>query len=207
MVANLPKFCAFGDHLMIDLPSRIISVMSSLDFVARAYPMLTDWGVRDEDVLVHSLGCSAWNALGQELDFMAIAECPSPMTHGADIRCDSTWFCRTQRAPVVLVEFERFDGTSKGQQKLEDKMCNLLEASMRWGNTPSVLVLSAWNKGIVSAPDKESLQSLCKNGFRSSAGVQVVPLKNIVVQFSRFFFEIENNGCLSLRQIRCERLL
>jgi len=192
---------------MTDVPSRIIASMSSLDFVARSYPMLTDWGVRDEDVLVHSIGCSVWNALGQELNFVAVAECPAPMTHSADIRPDSTWFCRQQRVPAVMVEFERFDGSTKGQQKIDQKMRNLLESSMRWGNSPSVLVLSVWNKGVVSAPDKELLQSRCTNGFKSSAGVQVLPLKNAIVLFNRFIFEEGTDGCLRLKQTRCERFM
>lgn len=181
--------------------------MSTLEFVDRSYPMLSSWGVRDEDVLVHSLGCSAWNELGSELVFMAVAECPVPMTHGADIRADSTWFSRTQRTPDVLIEFERFDGTDRGQKKLDEKLCNLLEASMRWGDAPSVLILSAWNKGVVSAPNKEVFVQRCRQGFKSSVGAQVPPLRNTAVLFSRFIFEIECSGTLLLKQMRCERLL
>ncbi|MCU9406558.1 hypothetical protein OE323_31765 [Pseudomonas aeruginosa] len=192
---------------MTDLPARICSAMSTLEFVDRSYPMLSSWGVRDEDVLVHSLGCSAWNELGSELGFMAVAECPVPMTHGADIRADSTWFSRTQRTPDVLIEFERFDGTDRGQKKLDEKLCNLLEASMRWGDAPSVLILSAWNKGVVSAPNKEVFVQRCRQGFKSSVGAQVPPLRNTAVLFSRFIFEIECSGALLLKQMRCERLL
>lgn len=181
--------------------------MSTLEFVDRSYPMLSSWGVRDEDILVHSLGCSAWNELGSELGFMAVAECPVPMTHGADIRADSTWFSRTQCTPDVLIEFERFDGTDRGQKKLDEKLCNLLEASMRWGDAPSVLILSAWNKGVVSAPNKEMFVQRCRQGFKSSVGAQVLPLRNIAVLFSRFIFEIECSGTLLLKQMRCERLL
>ena len=168
--------------------------------------MLTEWGVRDEDVLVHSLGCSAWNMLGQDLGFIALTECPAPMTHGADIRADSTWFDREQRKPKVLIEFERFDGTARGQQKLDEKIRNLLEASMRWNNSPTVLILSAWNKGIVTAPDTEKLLSRCRDGFKSSVGVQLPPLRSATVLFSRFIFEIEKSGCLLLKQTRCVRL-
>lgn len=197
----------FGGALATDLIARICAEMSSLDFVDRSYPMLTSWGVRDEDVLVHSLGCSAWNELGSELGFMAVTECPAPMTHGADIRPDSTWFSRLQRTPDVLIEFERFDGTDRSQKKLDAKLCNLLEASMRWGGTPSVLVLSAWSKGVVSAPDKEAFMQRCRQGFKSSVGAQVPALRDTTVLFSRFIFEIEHSGTLLLKHNRCERLL
>ena len=197
----------FGGHLVTDLSASIIGTMSSLEFIERNYPMLSSWGVHDEDVLVHSLGCSAWNELGKELGFMAVTECPAPMTHGADIRSDSTWFCRKQRTPNVLIEFERFDGTDRGQQKLDEKLSNLLEASMRWGNAPSVLILSAWSKGVVSAPNKEKLLERYRSGFKSSVGAYVPPVRNTVILFSRFIFEIENSRSLILKQIRCERLL
>lgn len=207
MVVNHLKCCGFGAVSMSDLPSRIIENMSSVDFVKRSFPMLTDWGVFDEDVLVHSIGCSAWNALGHELGRMAVVECPVPMTHGADIRADSTWFCRDQRKPEVLIEFERYDGTSKGIKKLEEKMKNLIESAMRWDHSPSVLVLSAWNKGIVSAPDTQLFQKLCRDGFKSSLGTQIPPLKNTSVLFSRFFFEIKPNSGLFLSQTKCVRLM
>lgn len=181
--------------------------MSSLDFIDRNFPMFSNWGVRDEDVLVHSIGCSAWNMLGSDLGYMAVTECPVPMTHGADIRSDSTWFSRSQRTPNVLIEFERFDGTDRGQIKIDEKLRNLLEASMRWGDTPSVLILSAWSKGVVSAPNKAMFQQRCHRGFKSSVGALVPPVRNTAVLFSRFIFETESDGLLLLKQMRCERLL
>lgn len=193
---------------MTELTRQICAEMSSLTFVEQCYPMLSSWGVIDQDVLIHSLGCSAWNQLGAELGFMAVTECPVPMTHGADIRSDSTWFSRTQRTPVVLIEFERFDGTERGQKKLDEKLCNLLEASMRWGETPSILILSAWSKGVVSAPNTNVLLQRCLQGFKTSVGVKVPPaLRSTAVLFSRFIFEIELCGTLLLKQTRCERLM
>jgi len=207
MVESRLRCCEFGGASVTDLARRICAEMSSLEFVDRSYPMLSSWGVRDEDVLIHSVGCSVWNALGSELGFMAVTEYPVPMTHGADIRADSTWFSRTQRTPDVLIEFERFDGTDRGQKKLDEKLCNLLEASLRWGDAPSVLILSAWSKGVVSAPNKEVLLQRCRQGFKSSVGAQVPAIRNTGVLFSRFIFEIERSGTLLLKQIRCERLM
>lgn len=206
MAANPLKCCVFGANLVSNLSDQIITMMSSLDFIDNNYPMLTAWGLRDEDVLVHSLGCSVWNALGQTLGLMALTECPAPSTHGADIRSDSTWFDREQRKPKVLIEFERFDGTAKGQQKLDEKTRNLLEASMRWNNSPAILILSVWSKGVVSAPDTEKLLAYCHAGFRSSAGVQVLPAQGLIVLFSRFIFDVEKTGYLLLKQTRCSRL-
>lgn len=207
MAGNLLKCYEFGVVLVTKLAERICTEMSSINFVNSNYPMLSTWGVRDEDVLIHSLGCSAWNKLGSELGFMAVTECPAPMTFGADIRSDSTWFNQTSRLPEVIIEFERFDGTTRGQNKLDEKLRNLMEASMRWEKRPLVLILSAWSKGVVSAPDKDVFLQRCRQGFKSSIGVQIPALNNTVMLFSRFIFEIECGGTLLLKQLRCERLL
>jgi hypothetical protein len=52
---------------------------------------------------------------------------------------------------MCLIEYERFDGSAE-QQKLEEKLKNLLEAAQRWNHCPKTLVLSAWSQGLVSAP-------------------------------------------------------
>lgn len=181
--------------------------MSSLDFVARTYPMLTDWGVRDQDVLVHSLGCSAWTALGQELGCLAVCECPVPAAYSADIRSDSVWFSRISRDPVVLIEFERFDGSLRGEQKLDEKVCNLLDAAARWGGAPKLLVLSAWSKGVVSAPDTSRLTQRCRMGFKTAVGVDVPPIRGASVLFNRLIFNVQRGGLLTLAQSKCERLM
>lgn len=192
---------------MSKVADLICSEMTSLDFVLTRFPMLTQWGVRDEDVFVHSLGCSVWNELGSKLGHMSVVECPAPINLGADIRHDSTWFSLERRVPEVLIEFERFDGTPRGQAKIEEKLCNLIEGAMRWGNAPSVLVLSVWSKGVVSAPDKDQLREKCLNGFKSSSGAFIPALRGTQFLFSRFNFEIDSHGVLLLKQIRCERLM
>ena len=192
---------------MSELLDRVVTAMSSLDFVARTYPMLTEWGVRDQDVLVHSLGCSAWTALGQELGCMAVSECPVPTAYSADIRSDSVWFSRSSRAPEVLIEFERFDGSIRGEQKLDEKVRNLLDAAARWGGVPKLLILSAWSKGVVSAPDTNQLTERCRMGFKTAVGVEVPPIRGAAVLFNRLIFNVQRDGSLALTQSRCERLM
>lgn len=206
MAANHRMCFVSGGRLASDPGQEVIELMSSLEFIQERYPMLTSWGVRDEDVLVHSLGCGVWNALGAALGYMAVPECPVPMTHGADIRTDSTWFCRTTRTPAALVEFERFDGSGRGRKKLEDKLGNLMEAAARWGGSPKLLILSAWSKGVVSVPDKEALRRGCRQGFRSPGGVRIPAVDRSAVLFNRFVFHVQRDGALLLGQTRCERL-
>lgn len=207
MAGNRRRSCASGVRLMSELLDKVVAAMSSLDFVAKAYPMLTEWGVRDQDVLVHSLGCSAWTALGQELGFMAVCECPVPTSYSADIRSDAVWFSRGDRTPEVLVEFERYDGSSPGELKLDAKVRNLRDASSRWEGVPKLLVLSAWSKGVVAAPDTKKLAARCAMGFKTAVGVQVAPIRGAAVLFHRMIFNVQRDGTLALTQSRCERLV
>ncbi|TXK83405.1 hypothetical protein FU839_03180 [Rheinheimera tangshanensis] len=137
---------------------------------------------------------------------MAMVECPAPGTFGADIRSDSGWFDKAAASPLCLIEFERFDGSMRGQQKLEEKLKNLLEAAQRWGNTPKTMILSAWSQGLVSTPDTQKLKDICRSGFTSSTGTFVQPNPEAEVLFSRFLF-IKNLSSIALDRIHYEVLM
>ncbi|HBR6623084.1 TPA: hypothetical protein L9139_005377 [Klebsiella pneumoniae] len=137
---------------------------------------------------------------------MAVVECPAPGTFGADIRSDSGWFHKSSASPMCLIEFERFDGSAKGQHKLEEKLKNLLEAAQRWNHCPKTLVLSAWSQGLVGAPDTRKLKDICRMGFTSSTGTQVSAAADVEVVFSRFLF-IKNLSMIVLDRIHYEVLM
>ncbi|WP_241828625.1 hypothetical protein [Salinivibrio sp. ML198] len=200
MAVNLQKYCEFGVHLMASLP------MPALAWVSEAFPLMTSGELLDQDVLVHSLGCSIWNTYGHEQSYMAVVECPAPGTSGADIRSDSGWFDKSASTPMCLIEFERFDGTSRGQQKLEEKLKNLMEAAQRWDHSPKSLVLSAWSQGLVNAPDTQKLKEICRSGFTSSTGSHVRASNDVEVVFSRFLF-VKNLNTIALDRIHYEVLI
>ena len=192
---------------MVDWQGTVIAGMSDVEFTQYHFPMLHDGLLRDQDVFVHSLGCSVWNTLGHELGFMAVVECPAPSSHGADIRSDSGWFHKGEPVPACLVEFERFDGNNRSQLKLEEKLQNLLEAAQRWENAPDLLVLSAWSKGIVSTPNIQKLQQICQQGFTTNSGIKVSASRNAQVILNRFLFQTsDNGGSLKLCRLRCTEL-
>lgn len=180
--------------------------MPDVEWVKRAFPLMANGKLLDQDVLVHSLGCSVWNTFGHEQSFMAVVECPAPGTFGADIRSDSGWFDKSSAAPLCLIEFERFDGSLRGQQKLEEKLKNLLEAAQRWEGIPKTLVLSAWSQGLVNTPDTQKLKAICHSGFTSSTGAQVYAATGVNVVFSRFVF-IKNLSSISLDRVHYEELV
>ncbi|WP_218944989.1 hypothetical protein [Acinetobacter sp. YH12147] len=182
------------------------SPMPDIAWIRGTFPLMTSGKLLDQDVLVHSLGCSVWNTFGHEQSFMAMVECPAPGTFGADIRSDSGWFDKAAASPLCLVEFERFDGSIRGQQKLEEKLKNLLEAAQRWGHSPKTLVLSAWSQGLVSAPDTQKLKEICRLGFTSSTGTQVHSIPDVEVIFSRFLF-IKNLNNIVLDRVHYEVLM
>lgn len=200
MVVNHQRYYGFGALLMASLP------LPDVVWVKKAFPLMTSGKLLDQDVLVHSLGCSVWNTFGHEQSFMAMVECPAPGTFGADIRSDSGWFDKAAASPLCLIEFERFDGSLRGQQKLEEKLKNLLEAAQRWGGTPKTLILSAWSQGLVSAPDTQKLKAICRSGFTSSTGSFVQAAPTIEVVFSRFLF-IKNLSTIALDRIHYEVLI
>ncbi len=174
---------------MADTVSKIKAELNQNAFIDKTFPMLTGWGVKDEDVLVHSLGCSVWNTLGHQLGFMAVVEAPAPSGAGNDIRSDSVWFSYATQSPEVVIEFERYDGSTPDKTKLMAKLMNLLEAYHRWDRKPSLLVLSFWSKEVVSAPDIRELNHLAKYGATNSKGVFIPGIEDTQLLINRFFFE------------------
>jgi len=60
----------FGAALVNNpLHELVLNAIDDKAFVTNAFPMLCDWGVKDEDTLIHSLGCSYWMQLGHHLGF------------------------------------------------------------------------------------------------------------------------------------------
>lgn len=176
-------------------------------FLNTVMPSLTLWGLKDEDVLVHSMGVSLWNTLGHELNHMAVAECPAPIAAGDSIRSDSAWFNKETRQPCVLIEFERYDGSEGSKQKLLEKLSNLMEAAGRWEVSAHnlfekpLLILAAWNIDIVSAPNVKSLAQQACSGTTNRLGVPVPSINATNFLFCRFMFESMPDGTIRLNDI------
>lgn len=181
-------------------PLPAVRAALAADVIQRTYPVLVQPGVRDEDVLIHSLGCSLWTVLGHQLGYAALVEAPAPPAAGADIRCDSAWFDRDGWRPVALVEFERFESGPRGEAKLAEKVRNLLEAAARWDTAPRLLVLSAWSVGIVDAPCPDALRALLRDGFTNAAGVRIRGPSTAPLLLHRLLLRVTTGGRLRLAQ-------
>jgi len=108
---------------MNELSQKILGSVQQELFSEDSFPFLTQWGVKDEDVLIHSLGVSFWTVLGYQLGFTSICECPvPPSTANLGIRSDAVWFSKQEKTPLVFVEFERYQGSCSDKVKLEKKL-------------------------------------------------------------------------------------
>ena len=99
-------------------------------------PMLaSDWGAKDEDALVHTLGINLLGNLGRAAGYVGLIEYPVPRARRWQkklVRVDAAWFDRHTRCPVVLAEFERFS-----REKILEKQTNLYVAAHgKWGVRP-----------------------------------------------------------------------
>lgn len=186
---------------MSDLHSQIQARLEG-DFISSAFPILDQHGLKDSDVLMHSIGCSVWNTLGHELGFMAVVEGPAPAASGNNIRSDSIWFEKATLSPRVLIEFERYDGSERGKAKLEEKLTNLMEASLRWGHQPDLLILSAWSSGVVSAPDFSVLERKYREGILNSKGTRIPRPATGALLLHRMFLQPGVDGLLRLKHMK-----
>lgn len=113
------------------------------DVIRRDVPMLaSDWGVKDEDALLHTLGINLFASLGRAAGFVGLAEFPVPRAtqwQRKVVRVDSAWFDRSTRRPIVLVEFERYS-----METVLEKLTNLYVAAHGCEVTPELLLLCIW---------------------------------------------------------------
>jgi len=152
------------------LKKKIIEEFNSLSFIAEAFPMLTDWGVEDFSLTIHSLGCNYLSALGRSLDFWAMSEYPVRLlTNGlGSIRPDAVWWKKPDRDIILLGEFERFDPSNKN--KIVEKARNLIQAHHEVGDRPRILVLMVWTMAGTDLSFLKSVQKIANEGFRTNNG-------------------------------------
>jgi hypothetical protein len=136
----------------------------TLNFLRDTFPMLTDWAVRDESVLIHSLGCNYLAALGRHLGFWAINECPFRVSGNKTIRPDAAWWHRPDRQVVFLAEFERYEDGQDG--KLAAKARNLVETYAAIDPNPVVVLLLTWVFAGTDLKNARMAGTVAYNGFQ-----------------------------------------
>lgn len=180
------------------LKDKVLTAIENKDFVEYSFPMMSDWGVKDEDTLIHSLGCSYWMALGHHLGYCGVVEVPAPLTYAIrsnhDVRSDAVWFDKNTQKPNLVVEFERYSGTNSDQIKLTDKVKNLLLAHRRWKLEPDFVVLAYWTNGLKTLPDHQGIKTLFEKGFKLANGEILEGCNSKQLLLLNFVFQSDQQG-------------
>jgi hypothetical protein len=196
-------------HGGVSVAERLKAVLkeklSDFSLIEELVPSLTNWGVEDSDVLIHSLGVTYLTLLGHTLSFSSAAEIPTPRHRayahiGEGVRSDTVWFDRTTRSPVLIAEFERYSG-QEHIPKLEEKVRNLLLAQHRWQDQDRLLVLAYWTINLVSLPEHNQLALLLKDGFETRAQERVAGTHCGQLLFFHFLFRYTSNQQLVLSEV------
>lgn len=187
--------------------TKLDAALLDLALPRELIPMLTDWGVQDSDVLVHSLGVTLWTLLGNRLGYVSVAEIPAPLKGdfallGDKVRSDCGWFNRQNRENEVLIEFERFTNINQDEMKLRSKVQNLLLAHQRFGDAPRNLILAYWTKALVNVPDHQKFNSLLRQGFALPITNERIPgTLNATFHCFQFHLQPDKKGLLKLTEI------
>lgn len=192
-----------GEDLVVTQPD-IQSALQSMEQARSLMPILTDWGVQDSGVSIHSLGVTFLTLLGRQLGFIPTCEFPAPHQGdyalvGDDVRSDVIWFNPESRTPVLIGEFERYTSPDD-QRKLQGKVENLLLAHHRWGTKASFLLLAYWTKSVVSLPDHPALKQQFQQGFQTSSRQRVTGTQQGQLLCVRFVLR-ENQQAWHLNKI------
>jgi hypothetical protein len=171
-MALLCKSFQFRGKVIVKvLHDRILEEFATLAFAAEAFPMLTEWGVEDFSLTIHSLGCNYLSALGRHMGFWAISEYPVRITTAGSarsIRPDVAWWFKPEANIALIGEFERFDPHQK--QKLVGKARNLLQIHHEIGDQARILLLLAWTLSGTDMSVLTEVRALGHNGFRTGNG-------------------------------------
>ena len=204
MAASRRRCWNYGGDSVTDGARSAIDLLADRGQVQERLPIWTDWGVRDESVLVHSLGCSFLTLMGDRLGYVAVSEVPAPRqgSHAhisEDVRSDSVWFDRETSSVELIAEFERYSGK---QKDLAPKVESLLLAHHRWGKPGTVLILAYWTIGLVSLPDHAALRQIVSGGYQTGLRERVSGDSSARIEFLQYVLQEDQDGLLRLSDIR-----
>lgn len=145
------------------------------------FPMLSLKGVRDYSETVHSIGLNYITEIGRRLEgHTALSECPVyPVSHTfshnktREVRPDSIWYNLEDLEPVLISEFERFDNSRAKNNKLREKIENLLIAYHQLGGKLPIILFVYWSYSGVVPKDIEKYISIFDEGFRLPNGTYI----------------------------------
>lgn len=183
-----------------DTEKKIHKEFQNLAFMGDAFPMLTEWGVEDFSLLIHSLGCNYLSALGREFNFWAMSEYPVRIKTGESrsIRPDTVWWKKPDKEVILLGEFERFEPSHK--QKIIAKARNLIKAHYEIGDGPRILLLMIWAMAGTDLGFLSTIKAMANEGFRDN-GVLIPGIGPSTVFMVGASVFVNSNGSHRLQRI------
>ncbi|MEK4138296.1 hypothetical protein MHB75_09285 [Kurthia sp. FSL E2-0154] len=145
------------------------------------FPMLSVSGVRDYSETVHSTGLNYITEIGRQLDgYTAVSEYPVYPINGnfghsitREVRPDSIWYDKEDLKPVLVSEFERFENSKAKNDKLREKIENLLIAYHQLGGNLPIILFVYWSYSGIVPKDIEKYISIFDEGFRLPNGIYI----------------------------------
>lgn len=178
-----------------ELTKKLRDELESGQLRKEHFPMLTDYGVRDYSETVHTAGLNYITQIGRSLnDVIALSEYPIfgeissyPAKKTREVRIDSIWFSKTRGNPLLVCEFERYEKNRQRNQKLQEKIENLLIAYHQLGAQPPLILFIYWTyQGDTVAADIERFIKVFDQGFKLRAtwipGINAAQTDYIVYQ-------------------------
>jgi hypothetical protein len=172
----------------------------------KLFPMMTDFGVKDYSETVHSLGINYITAIGRNIEgITAISEYPvDPYGYKSRIagsvssvreergeyicstdafRPDSIWFSKHDNKPVLICEFERYEKNWRKDNKLKEKIQNLLIAYHQLGGNIPLILFIYWSYSKDVAGDIDTYISILNNGFKQPGGEYISGINGIKTSY------------------------
>lgn len=166
------------------------------------FPMMTKFGVRDYSETVHSLGLNYITTMGRHIkDVTAVSEYPvypygegqiggksdataekstvNSVINNEAVRPDSIWFSKIDNRPILICEFERYEKNRRKDNKLKEKIENLLIAYHQLGGDIPVILFIYWSYSAVNAAEIKEYVSILDTGFRHPNGKYVQGINGV----------------------------
>lgn len=158
------------------------------------FPMLTTRGMRDYSETVHSTGLNYITEMGRQLDgYTALSEYPVYPVHDKfshsltrEVRPDSIWYDKDSLKPVLVSEFERFENSKAKNDKLREKIENLLIAYHQLGGDLPIILFVYWSYNGIIPRDIEKYISIFDEGFRLPNGTYINGINSFLSDYLVF---------------------
>ena len=186
------------------LINAIREELNSGDLRKDLFPMITTFGVRDYSETVHTIALNYITAIGRNIEGVtAISECPVYPYANTDkhksivaeasaeyttnseleVRPDSIWYAKENNKPLLISEFERYENNRAKNNKLEEKIQNLLLSYHQLGSNIPLILFVYWSYSQTTPGDISKYVSIFDEGFVMKNGRRINGINGRLTQY------------------------